>query len=218
MRIAHVLISVALLLSVGSATAAIPQTGAQNTITRICAQEPLRSALVGVLAVRADGDTLACVNHRQKLVPASNVKLLTTGLALHTLGADFRFETRIGYTGTVEDGVLKGDVYLIGGGDPTTGSRADCADSVTRTFDAWTALLADAGIRHIEGRILGDPRFFGDVTPQNLGWAFDDLGTYYGAAPTGLNFFENAQNFYITPGASGAAPDFRVRQLFNDRF
>ena len=57
-------------------------------------------------------------------------------------------------------------------------------------------------ISRIEGRVLGDPRFFSESTPQNLGWTYDDLGTNYGAGPLGLNFFENAQNFYVTPGPS----------------
>ena len=194
-----------------SATAGIPRTEAQKAIDEICATEPLRSALVGVLAVRADGDTVVAVNHRQKLVPASNVKLLTTGMALQLLGANFRFETRLGYTGTIEDGTLHGDVYILGGGDPTTGSRSESTEAIGTTFGTWAQLLFDAGIRRIEGRILGDPRYFTDHTPQNLGWTFDDLGTYYGAGPSGLNFFENAQNFYITPGASGSAVNYRVQ-------
>ena len=211
MRIKTILISVALLLMAWSATAGIPRTEAQKAIDEICAKEPLRSALVGVLAVRADGDTVVAVNHRQKLVPASNVKLLTTGMALQLLGANFRFETRLGYTGTIEDGTLHGDVYILGGGDPTTGSRSESTEAIGTTFGTWAQLLFDAGIRRIEGRILGDPRYFTDHTPQNLGWTFDDLGTYYGAGPSGLNFFENAQNFYITPGASGSAVNYRVQ-------
>ena len=211
MRIRNTLITVALLLMAWSATAGIPQTQAQQKIAEICAREPLRSALVGVLAVRADGDTLVAVNHRQKLVPASNVKLLTTGMALQILGADYRFETRLGYTGTVQDGTLRGDVYILGGGDPTTGSRSESTEGIGATFGKWAQLLYDAGIRRIEGRVLGDPRFFSDPTPQNLGWSFDDLGTYYGAGPSGLNFFENAQNFYITPGPSGGAVNYRVQ-------
>ena len=211
MRIKTILISVALLLMAWSATAGIPRTEAQKTIAQICGQEPLRSALAGVLAVRADGDTIAVVNHRQKLVPASNVKLLTTGLALHTLGADFRFETRLGYTGTVESGTLKGDLYILGGGDPMTGARTEHAAGLGKIFGDWAQLLKQIGISRIEGRVLGDPRFFSDPTPQNLGWTFDDLGCYYGAGPTGLNFFENSQNFYITPGSSGNAVNYRVQ-------
>ena len=211
MRIKTILLTVALLLTAWSATAGIPRTEAQRAIDAICAREPLRSSLVGILAVRASGDTVVSVNPRLKLVPASNVKLLTTGLALHRLGADYRFPTKLGYTGTIEDGTLKGDLYIIGGGDPTTGARTDCAAALSKTFGEWAAILSEAGISRIEGRVLGDPRLFGDPTPQNLGWTFDDLGTNYGAGPTGLNFFENAQNFYITPGRLGEKPNFRVQ-------
>ena len=213
MRIIITLTTVALLLSAWSATAAYPPgTEAQRTISRICRREPLSSSLAGVFAQRMDGDTIAAVNIRQKLVPASNVKLLTTGLALHLLGVDWRFETRLACRGEIEDGVLKGDLYILGGGDPTTGARTDCADPLNTTFGRWAQLLADAGIRRIEGRILGDPRFFAETTPQNLGWTYDDLGTNYGAGPLGLNFFENAQNFYVTPASSvGATPTVRPR-------
>ena len=204
MRIKTSLITVALLLSCWSATAAI-RTAAQQEIRRLCGQEPLRSSLVGVLAVRADGDTLVAVDIRRKLVPASNVKLLTTGLALHVLGADFRFRTQLGYAGEIRDSVLVGDLYLLGGGDPTTGSRSDCAEALSKTFSAWEQILREAGIRGITGRILGDPRFFAETTAQNLGWTFDDLGFNYGAGPLGLNFFENAQLFYVTPGPSVGA-------------
>ncbi|MCR4824515.1 MAG: D-alanyl-D-alanine carboxypeptidase/D-alanyl-D-alanine-endopeptidase [Bacteroidales bacterium] len=206
------LITVALLLIAWSATAGIPRTEAQRAIDAICAREPLRSALVGVLAVGADGDTLVSVRPDIKLVPASNVKLLTTGMALHKLGPEFRFETRLAYSGSIVDGKLKGDLYILGGGDPTTGSRADCATPVNDTFAAWMKMLRDAGITCIEGRVIGDPRFFSEATSQNLGWTLDDLGANYGAGPLGLNFFENAQLFYISPASSvGAAPNVSPR-------
>ena len=73
-------------------------------------------------------------------------------------------------------------------------------------------LLRKAGIERVEGRLVGDPRFFDTTTPENLGWSYDDLGTSYGVGPTGLNFFENAQNFLITPGsAPGAEPNVSPR-------
>ena len=211
MRKITILTTVALLLVGGSATAAIPRTEAQRTIEAICAREPLRSSLVGVLAIGPGGDTLVSVNPVRKLTPASNVKLLTTGMALHTLGADYRFETRLAYTGEIVDGTLTGDLYIVGGGDPTIGARTDCAAALSKTFGEWAAILAKAGITRIGGRVLGDPRFFSDPTPQNLGWTFDDLGANYGAGPQGLNFFENAQNIYVTPGTLGQKPGFRVQ-------
>lgn len=215
MRTSARLIQVALLLFGWSAIVAISPCRARNAAERvrqICSAQPLSSSAVGVLAVTMDGDTVACVNPKLKLVPASNVKLITTGLALKYLGEDFRFETRIAYSGRIENGVLNGDIYIVGGADPTTGANIAGVPPVENTFSKWKKMLADAGIRSVEGRVVGDARFFPDPTPENLGWTYDDLGTNYGAGPVGLNFFENAQNFLITPGANaGARPDIRPR-------
>ena len=167
----------------------------------------MRSGAVGILAVRADGDTLACINHRMRLVPASNMKLITTGLALRQLGPGFRFETTLAYVGELTDGVLEGDVFIVGGGDPTTGAKDLFAPSAGELFGHWMALLQKAGIRSVKGRIIGDGRFFRDATREGLGESYEDVGTSYGAGPAGLNFFENAQNFYVSPGpAVGQRP------------
>lgn len=210
-RIRFISVALLLLMSRG-ATAGIPRTEVEASVGKILSSAPLSSSVVGVLAVTMDGDTLVAVNPRQKMVPASNVKLITTGLALNVLGEDFRFETRIGYSGEVRDGVLHGDLYIIGGGDPTTGARVTCAEPVETLFSGWRKMVADAGIRAVEGYVIGDPRFFDSPTPENLGWTYDDLGTNYGAGPLGLNFFENAQNFLITPGsAPGMAPGIEAK-------
>jgi GntP family gluconate:H+ symporter len=72
------------------ATGAI-RTRAQKEVSDICRQEPLRSGVYGVLAVRMNGDTLVSINPGQKMVPASTAKLVTTGVALKTLGVVFPF-------------------------------------------------------------------------------------------------------------------------------
>lgn len=205
-------ISVALLLSAWGATAGIPQTRAQEVVDAVVSRPPLASSAVGVFAMSMDGDTLALHNARVKFVPASNMKLITTGLALVSLGENFRYETSLGYDGTIVDGVLKGDLYIIGGGDPTTGSKAQCAEPVDALFASWLKILRTAGISSIDGSVIGDPRYLSAVTPEGMGWTYDDLGTNYGAGPTGLNFFENAQNFSIKPGtAPGQKPDIQPR-------
>ena len=209
------LLTVALLLSGWSAIvgfASEPRTEAEKRILEICARQPLSSSAVSVFAVRANGDTLACINPALKLVPASNVKLITTGLALKELGPDYRFETRLAYSGSIRDGVLCGDLYIIGGGDPSTGANLSIVQPVDALFAKWARLLREAGIKSIRGRVVADPRRFPETTPENLGWTYDDLGTYYGIGPTGLNFFENAQNFLITPGESeGSHPRISPR-------
>lgn len=168
-------------------------------------KEPLRSGIVGAFAIRMDGDTLLSLNKDIRLVPASNMKLITTGVALKKLGPAFRFETSLAHTGTVERGVLKGDLYIIGGGDPTTGSRTDCAERTDSLFGRWRRILLDAGIVRVEGNIVADQRYFNGLS-ENLSVCFEDLGYDYGAAPSGLNFFENIQTFRIAPGPTPGSP------------
>lgn len=150
MRAFQRLISVALLLSGWSAIVGIAPCEAKTPsselrsaekIRQICSKQPLVSSVVGVFAVTMEGDTLACINPGLKLVPASNVKLVTTGLALGLLGPDFRFETRIAYSGSITDGVLKGDIYIVGGGDPTTGANVPIVPQVTNTFPSGKIAL-----------------------------------------------------------------------------
>jgi len=187
------------------ATAAI-RTRAQKTVADICRQEPLRSGVYGVLAVRMNGDTLVSINQGQKMVPASTTKLVTTGIALKALGPDFRFRTGIGYVGTVTaDSTLVGDVYIIGGGDPTTGSGKDFAMRSSELFARWAKFLRDAGIERVQGRVIGDPRYFNEPDPINPGWQYEDVGLGYGAAPSGLNFYENILAFKVAPGTGADA-------------
>lgn len=169
-------------------------------IEEICTREPLSSGVVSVFALNMAGDTLVAIEPNRRLVPASNIKLLTTGLAIKTLGPDYRFSTTIAYSGQVSEGTLKGDLYIIGGGDPTMGAKITIADPIDAVFSSWTKAIKQAGISRIEGDVIADPRYFSNDTPENLTWCYDDLGTNYGVGPTGLNFFENAQNFLVRPG------------------
>ena len=194
------ILSAALLLSALCASLSAQTTAALRQYVRTLSQtEPLGSSVWGVLAVRMNGDTLVAYNHRQKMVPASNTKLITTGTALHLLGADYRFHTAVAYSGAVEDSTLVGDVYIIGGGDPTLGAPSDCAIPTDKVFAQWHKVLTDAGIREVTGRIVGDPRRM-EPYGENTSWNVDDLGWYYGAGVSALNFYENRQDFYTTPG------------------
>lgn len=174
-------------------------------------QEPFRSGLVGVLAVTADGDTLAEYSSVRKLLPASNTKLISTGLALNALGPDFRFRTRIGYSGEIKDGTLCGDLHIIGGGDPTIASGDDIALSADSLLSVWTAMIKEAGIERIDGDIVGDGAFF-DGMNECSSWSYGDIGTYYGAGGDGLCFYRNIQEYDVCPGDSvGNAAAISVR-------
>lgn len=192
---------IALLLHSGSAIASYADSKIelQAKIDSILARKPLQHASLGIFAVNLAGDTLITHNSRHYFTPASNLKLITTGLAIRVLGSDYQFPTTLAYSGSIQNGILNGDLYIIGGGDPTTGSPFQFASPAPTLFNEWLSIIRKAGIQSIQGDIIADPRFFGDNQTTNLTWGLDDLGTFYGATPTGLNFFENQHNFLIKP-------------------
>lgn len=181
------------------------KTAVQEYVESIMDSEPMRSAQVGVRAYRLSGEVVADYQSHKKMVPASNVKLLTTGTAMVELGADYRSVTSLAYSGKIEDGILKGDLYIVGGGDPTIASRDSITVSAESLFAKWRAMLSKAGIRRIEGRIVGDGRYF-DGDREVSSWLYEDIGTYYGAGSDGLCFYRNIQEFNVTAGTSVGAP------------
>ena len=204
MKALRKIIALAALLAFAGSGMAARNTETQKLVSGYARKEPLRSGILGILAVRGT-DTLAQYNRGLKMVPASNMKLITTGLALHRLGPDMRFRTTLAYSGEIVDGVLEGDLYIVGGGDPTIGAGTECADSLALTFSRWKEILDDGGVRAIRGRVIGDPRFF-KRPAQGMSWQAEDMGYNYGAGPAGLNFFENAKSFSVLPGAPGEEP------------
>lgn len=174
---------------------------AQSSIVQeLGSRAPLNTAVWGVMARTLGGDTLCCYNSEVNMVPASITKVLTCGSAIHALGADYRFKTRLGYSGQIDSlGHLKGDLYIIGGGDPTIGSGDGSAVPLSTTFARWRSMLIKAGITQIDGCIIGDSRAYSPET-DHRDWSADDMGFYYGSVPAALNFYENAIDYRVTPG------------------
>ena len=94
----------AVLLAAGIPATAAAGNPVQEHIEAAADGTVLGNAGFGMLAVTSGGDTLAAYDFRRAMVPASNMKLITTGAALHRLGADYRYKTGIGYSGTIKDG------------------------------------------------------------------------------------------------------------------
>ncbi len=86
-------------------------------------QTSLKSANVGFVLMDDAGKTISEFQSENSLAPASVMKVITTASALEILGTDFQFETQLAYTGKIENGILKGDLVIVGGGDPTLGSE-----------------------------------------------------------------------------------------------
>lgn len=203
-------LSIAVLMALplmAQAQAQKPMT-AQQYLDKMAKKAPMKGTLLGVTVRSADGKTLASCNQDLRLTPASNLKLVTTGCALYQFGASYRFETRLGYTGRIDkDGTLHGDLYIIGGGDPTTGSGDLISTPPEDLFGKWKTLLQQAGIKRIEGRIIGDGRAY-EGHLEHASWSYDDLGTYYGAGMNALCFYENAIDFDVAATAEGEPVSF----------
>lgn len=181
------------------------QNPVQKYVEQLKTTDELKEAVWGVRAVKVSGEVIADWNSSRRMIPASNLKLLTTGIALNELGSSHRFKTRLAYSGTIEGGTLKGDLYIVGGGDPTIGGRDGISTPLQTTFSQWAKLLRSAGITSIEGRVIGDGRWL-DCEMQNPSWQMEDAATGDGTVMTGLSFAEGLQYFTLTPGAVAGAP------------
>ena len=148
---------------------------------------------VGVaIADAATGRLLAHEQGGKSLIPASNLKLLTTATALAVLGADYRFETQIAYDGYVDaQGVLNGNIYIIGSGDPTLGSpEMEGVASWTQVLEQFRLAVQQAGIRQVTGRVIADDLAFSSAA-NGSHWQWLDMGNYYGCGAFGINVHDN---------------------------
>ena len=170
------------------------------------ASKELQHSAVGLMAVDEEGNTIARWNSDMRLSTASTMKLVSTGLGLLALGPGYRYETSLALTGEADaDGTLHGDIYIIGGGDPTLGSADEVAVPIDSVFGIWADAIQARGISSVEGQIVGDARYFADeMTPGT--WEWGDLGYYYGSGTAGLNFAENLSSFEFTPGKAEGEP------------
>lgn len=196
---------IAIILAVLLTFQASAQNAVQTYVDQLKTTEELKEAVWGIKAAKIGGEQIAGYNGQTRMMPASNMKLISTGLVLNELGGDFRFRTRIAYNGELNDGVLDGDLYIVGGGDPTIGARDSVATALQSTFSQWEKIIRDAGITRIEGRIIGDGRYF-DGEVMNYSWQLEDSATGDGTVMSGLSFGGGLQSFSITPGARTGDP------------
>jgi D-alanyl-D-alanine carboxypeptidase/D-alanyl-D-alanine-endopeptidase (penicillin-binding protein 4) len=150
----------------------------------------------------ATGERLFEQDAGKLMMPASNMKILTLAAAAETLGWDYRYTTTLESTGTIENGVLRGDLIVRGTGDPTINSRSDRAAHV---LDEWILALTSAGIRQIDGRIIGNDQAFDDEG-LGAGWAWDYLQYGYAAPVGALQYNEDVATLLVTPGGAVGAP------------
>lgn len=136
-------------------------------------------------------------------VPASVLKLVTTATALELLGPDFRFQTQLEIDGNLSaDGVLNGNLFIRGGGDPTLGSSALNNGNF---LDQWLRIVQQKGIKKINGQVIADASLYDNegVSPF---WLWEDIGNYYAAAVYGISYLDNTFQLVLQSGPVGTTP------------
>ncbi|WP_432798496.1 D-alanyl-D-alanine carboxypeptidase/D-alanyl-D-alanine endopeptidase [Poriferisphaera sp. WC338] len=142
---------------------------------------------------------LAEINADTPMIPASNMKILTTAMALDILGADYIFETRLSlldskYTDGLPALLIRGD------GDPAFCDPALLRDhdlTVENVLDQWLKAIEATNVKHFS-KIILDDRIF-DYQFVHPSWEQNDLMKHYGAQISGLNFYLNCIDFTFVP-------------------
>lgn len=167
-------------------------TTLQERVVRLLASPNLAGGIQGVV-VRSlrTGNDLVSINADLRFMPASNMKLVTSGAYLSLVGMQAPFTTRVVTASRLDDnGVLRGDLALVGGGDPLldTAALKGLAEAVKR-----------AGVNAVSGRIIGDASVF-EEQRYGDGWSWDDMPYYYSVPVAGLNANENVVRVTAVPG------------------
>ncbi len=152
-----------------------------------------------------DGTVLYSYDAEREVTPASVLKTVTVATALDMLGSDYRYTTTLEHDGSIEEGVLKGNLYVRGGGDPSLGSSYFAPESSAFVAE-WIDALKKEGIREITGAVVADEQLF-DTEGVSPKWLREDIGSYYAPGSYGLSVFDNKYTLTLKTGAAGTRPE-----------
>ncbi len=191
--------------------AASPQTleDLRARIREITARPEFASSHLAVKVASLDtGRVVYEENANKWMQPASNMKLYTVAAALDRFGPDYRFVTSV-YAPARPDasGIVRGDLTVYGRGDPTFATRfnGDATGDYYRAIDELALRITGAGVKRIEGDLVGDESYFAGG-PLATGWEWDDLQWWYGAEVSALSVNDNSVDLSVKPGARVGDP------------
>jgi D-alanyl-D-alanine carboxypeptidase/D-alanyl-D-alanine-endopeptidase (penicillin-binding protein 4) len=206
---------------------AVPLAAADlsSRLDLLLAAHPLSRSFVGMQVVRlSDGKLLYARNPDRLFVPASNMKLFTTALALSKLGQAYRLSTQIGADSAIDpNGVLPSDLQLIGGGDPSLSGREypyrnHASPAAIYSFHAIEELadqLTARGLKRIDGNILADDtRYIWE--PQPGPWSSDSATREYGAPVSALIVNDNTFALTLRPSRPGELARITLSPAFEN--
>jgi serine-type D-Ala-D-Ala carboxypeptidase/endopeptidase (penicillin-binding protein 4) len=165
------------------------------------------------VADRDTGETVYELNGDHFFTPASNAKIVTTALALATLGGDFRFHTTLESKSAIgSEGRLAGDLILVGRGDPDLSNRrfpyagrGDRVGTVERVLAEMADEAVAKGLREVDGDIVADDSYL-PYDPYPAGWSSGDLFFAFGAPVSAIAFNDNTISVVIEPGGRAGDP------------
>ncbi len=176
----------------------------QQIADQFVAHPIIQNANVSLQIYNLQTGTILAEHRAENVIPpASTMKLITSASAMELLGPDFRFSTFIETDGHITDGVLHGNIYVRGTGDPSLGSQRVGDQNF---LYKWVRALRQHGIRHIEGKVIADVSYFdGDaVNPQ---WIWEDIGNYYAPGIFALSYLDNTMNVQLRSAAVGSVAE-----------
>jgi len=174
------------------AVVAAPPADLAATLNKRLADRTLKEASIGVF-IQSLEDGQIWYDHRANdaFIPASNAKLVTSILALEYLKPEYHFTTRLLTQGTRADGVLNGDLYLQGGGDPSL--KSTDLQTMAQLLVAGDEERGIPPLKQITGKLILDASFFpGNAPLLGKGWEKGDLTWYYATPASALSCNRNA--------------------------
>lgn len=155
-----------------------------------------------VLVSPADpGDSLYSLNAAKLMMPGSTMKIVTLAAAAELLGWDHQFETQVVSSAPIDQGVLRGDLVVVGSGDPSISERGE-TPGLLKTI---ARRVREAGIIRIEGGVIGHDDLFDD-NGFGDGWTLDNLPYGYSAAVSALEYNEGSVDLVIRAGSIAGDP------------
>ena len=156
-----------------------------------------RNARWGVMIEEAGSSEPLYVREADKsYVPASNMKMYTTAAAVDMLGADWQWETKFLGLGKISNGTLRGDLVMLGSGDPSISGRYQDTQTTAILRNIAKAVKA-SGVTRISGNVIGDDSYFSeDYAPT---WPWADLPEWYSTESGALAVNDNCWDALIVP-------------------
>ncbi len=202
-----------LLLSCLFVSAFSKQESGVNFLLDLENSPALNNTVYSIYAKYVGGKDIVAKNKNVLLVPASVLKLFTTASALEILGSDKTFETKVYLDGKIKGKTFEGDIYLLGAGDPSFGSKDfEGKPDYKELFPFWAKALKKKGINQIKGNIYADNYLFSGM---QLPWraSFKNIGNYFAPKADALSIANNKYKIVFPPAKAG---DTNIIPLFTE--